>query len=281
MTYFINLRGGDYGAVCSPYVLEGDPLSDPPAMASIPYESVPALVKGKDILLITHGFNVGYVDGLRSLGRMENLLAPTSAERVFGVLWPGDWIIPAINYPFEENIASHAGQLLGKFCNDWLSGSRSISFASHSLGARVVLQATAALSRSARNLCIMAGAVGADCLTAEYQTAAANCDKIVTLSSMEDMVLALAYPPGDLIADILDDDHKPFEQALGRDGPDQPLILPSAAEQIDDEKDYGHGDYLPPSDMNTAVPDPNAKWTPVADFVARVFRNEDLSWPSA
>ena len=259
----------------------GRPVFDPPSMSSTPYESIPAFVKGKNVLLATHGFNVGYVDGLRSLGRLESLLAPTPSEFVFGVLWPGDWIIPAINYPLEESIATHAGQLLGQFCNDWLAGAQSISFSSHSLGARVVLEAVATLNRKARNICIMAGAIGADCLTAEYQPAAANCDRVVTLSSMEDMVLALAYPPGDLIADILDDDHKPFERALGREGPDQPLGLPSAAEQIPDASDYGHGDYLPPSDVTAQVPDPTAKWTPVVDFVARDFRNATLSWPNA
>ena len=280
MTYFINLRAGSYGAVCDPYVLEGDVLSDPPGMASTPYESIPALVKGRDVLLAAHGFNIGYVDGLRSLGRLETTLAPKPGEIIFGVLWPGDWVIPAINYPFEENIAVHAGQLLGIFCNRWLSGARSLSFVSHSLGARVVLEAITVLQTKARSLCIAAGAIGADCLTAEYQSAAANCETVITLSSMEDMVLSLAFPIGDLIADILDDDHKPFERALGREGPDSPYGPPISAAQIPDVPPYGHGDYLPPADLEQPVPDPQAKWSAAADFMGRAFRGERQVWPT-
>ena len=279
MTYFINLRAGSYGSVCDPYVIAGDILSDPPGMASVPYESIPALVKGKDVLLATHGFNVGYVDGLRSLGRLETVLAPTAGEMVFGVLWPGDWAIPGINFPFEEKIAGHAGQLLGAFCNRWLAGARSLSFVSHSLGARVVLEAVAGLQTKARTLCITAGAIGADCLSAQYQAAAANCLSVVTLSSMEDLVLSLAYPVGDIIADILDMDHKPFERALGREGPETPFGPPISAAQIPDAADYNHGDYLPPADLAAPVPDPNAKWTQSAGFMARAFRGMRQTWP--
>jgi len=277
MNYFLNLRAGPYGAVCEPYVIAGDILSG--AMKSVPYESVPALVRGRNVLLATHGFNVGYLDGLRSLGRLAQSLAPTENEFIFGVLWPGDWVIPAINYPFEERIAAHAGQLLGGFCNRWLAGAGNLSFVSHSLGARVVLEAVGALGRRARTLCITAGAIGADCLTANYRAAAANCDGVVTLSSLEDLVLSMAFPVGDLIADILDLDHKPFERALGRRGPEQPYgpaIVPS---QIPDSADYGHGDYLPSSDPAAPFPDANAKWSASTAFMGRAFRRQPQSWP--
>ena len=280
MNYFINLRAGPYGAVCDPYVIAGDITAGDPVMKSVPFESVPALVQGKNVLLATHGFNVGYQDGVRSLGRFSQSLAPTSNEFVFGVLWPGDWVIPAINYPFEEKIAAHAGQLLGKFCNRWLTGAGNLSLVSHSLGARVVLEAAGALNRRARTLCITAGAIGADCLTASYRAAAANCDAIQTLSSMEDMVLAMAFPVGDIIADILDLDHKPFERALGRRGPEVPYGPTVAPFQIPDAADYGHGDYLPPSSSALPPADPNAKWSKSVAFMGRAFRRQSQSWPA-
>ena len=279
MSLFINVRAGDYGALCTAYVIAGDPLASPPMMTSLPYESLASLVAGKELLLATHGFNVSYVGGLHSLGRLEAMLAPRANEMMIGILWPGDFVIPAINYPFSEKVASHAGGLVADFCNLWLGNATSLSFASHSLGARVALAAISALKRRARSLCIAAGAIGADCLTAEYAAAATNCDRVVTLSSMEDMVLALAFPPGDLIADILDLDHKPFQRALGRRGPQTPYAAAISATQIPDRFDYGHGDYLPPSHLAKLAPDPAARWTAATDFMERAFRGETQTWP--
>jgi hypothetical protein len=282
LSYFINLRAGSYGATCEGYVLQGDVEADPPGMISVAYETIPALVKNKNVLLATHGFNVSYVDGLRSLGRLETVLAPTAGEVVFGVLWPGDWAIPAVNYPFEDKIAAQSGRLLAAFCNRWLAGAANLSLMSHSLGARVMLETLAGLQgRRVRNLCIAAGAIGADCLTDQYPAAVENCDAVVTLSSMEDLVLSLAFPVGDLIADILDADHKPFQRALGREGPETPYPTPPiGADQIPDGDGYNHGDYLPPSALAAAVPDPNAKWWAATTFFARAFRGQPQTWPT-
>jgi hypothetical protein len=282
VSLFVNVRAGNYGALCDAYVIEGDPLVAAPAMKAVPYENLAALVGGKDVLLAAHGFNVNYVNGLHSLGRLETLLAPHANEVVMGVLWPGDWALPAINYPFEDKVAAHAGQLLAAFCNRWLTPAASLSFASHSLGARVVLEAVAALQRRTHSLCIAAGAIGADCLTAHYKAAAANCDALITLSSMKDVVLALAFPPGDIIADILNLDHKPFQRALGRRGPQSPYGPPIKAAQIADAAKYNHGDYLPPSDLSKPAPDPRpeAKWPHALEFMQRAFRSEPQSWPA-
>jgi hypothetical protein len=279
VSWFVNLRAGPFGAVCDPYVLQGDIAADPPGMVSTPYEAIPAIVKARNVLLATHGFNVDYVNGLRSLGRLESLVAPTASEVVLGVLWPGDWVIPAVNYPFEEKVAKDVGKRLAAFCNRWLAGAASLSFASHSLGARVVLEAVAGLNRNARQVCITAGAIGADCLAAEYEAAAARADSIVTLSSMEDKVLSLAYPVGDFIADLLDQDHKLFERALGREGPERPFGPQVTAAQIPDQPPYDHGDYFPPANLALPSPDPASKWSKATDFVIRAFRGAQQSWP--
>jgi hypothetical protein len=278
LSNFINLRAGPYGATCEGYVLQGDASG----VTSLPYESIAALVQNRNVLLATHGFNVNYVDGVSSLGRLETVLAPTSNEVVFGVLWPGEWAIPAVNYPFEDKIAAQCGRLLGAFCNRWLTGAASLSLMSHSLGARVMLETLAALQgRRVRSLCIAAGAIGADCLTDQYPTALQNCDAVVTLSSMEDLVLSLAFPVGDLIADILDADHKPFQRALGREGPETPYPDPPiGARQIADAADYDHGDYLPPSAPDAVFPDPAAKWWQATAFIGRAFRGLPQTWPT-
>jgi hypothetical protein len=281
VTLFLNTRGASYGAVVTPLLLEGDAVATPPQLSPVPEAAISSWIGGKSVLLATHGFNVNLQDGARSLGRLETMIAPRPSERVIGVLWPGDFVIPAINYPFTEKIAAHAGQLVGDFCNRYLGAAARLSFVSHSLGARVVLEAIQALKRRAYSLCIAAGAVGADCFAVEYAAAAKNCDSVVTLSSMADLVLELAYPPGDLIADLFDWDHKAFERALGRRGPETPFGSPITAAQIPDQLGYDHGDYMPPGDLAQPVPDPNpnTKWPRATAFLANAFRGERQPWP--
>jgi hypothetical protein len=187
-------------------------------------------------------------------------------------------VIPAINYPFEDKVASHAGALLGAFCNSYLKTARSISFLSHSLGARVVLEAVKASTRTVRMLCITAGAVNADCLTSEYEAAAQNCQQIRTLSSMKDLVLEFAYPPGDFLGDILDPDHALFEPALGRGGPAAPYEASVHPWEIPDSEGYNHGNYFPPSAAVVPQDDPG-KWRAAVTFMASAFRAQTPSWP--
>jgi hypothetical protein len=279
VTLFVNLRAGPYGSVCAPYVLEGDGTASPPGMTSVSWNAIPILAKGKNVLLAAHGFNVSYEDGLRSLSHLETALEMRPGELFLGVLWPGDWVIPAVNYPFEDKVASHGGVLLGDFCNRWLASSQSISFLSHSLGARVILEAIKASKRPVRRACITAGAVNSGCLREEYRLAAGNCGQIRTLSSRQDLVLEFAYPPGDLLADALDPDHPPFEAALGRGGPSGAFgatILPS---EISDVIPYDHGDYFPPAHSVLPPPAPTDKWRRAVEFMASAFRGLSPSWP--
>ena len=276
MTLYVNLRASAWGAVCDPYVLVGEGTVAPPAMTSLAWEALPYLVKGKDVLLAVHGFNVSYESGVLSLAQLEAALNIGRGEVFLGVLWPGDWVVPAVNYPFEDGVASHGGALLGGFCNRWLKPAASISFLSHSLGARVILQAIKSSNRKVRRACITAGAVNASCLTAEYKAAALNCGEIRTLSSMKDLVLKLAYPPGDLVADALDPDHTPFEPALGRGGPRSPYEATVQPFEIDDASDYDHSNYFPPAVPGIAPP---GKWTLAVKFMAEAFRGEQPAWP--
>jgi hypothetical protein len=283
MTHFVNLRAGPYGAVCSPYVLTGDALPDPQQLVSVPWEGVPYLAKGRNVLLVAHGFNVNFADGTRALQRLEDALdIDPDREAYFGVLWPGDWAVPAINYPAEDRIASHAGRLLADFCNRWLVSANSIAFASHSLGARVILEAIQGSKRRIRMACITAGAVNSAALEEEYATAAANCDAIRTLSSMKDLVLQLAFPPGDALADLLDPDHPPFEPAMGRAGPTGNYPSYVDPSEISDDPAYDHGNYLPPSteDAPPPVPAGQPDWRNPARFIASAFRGRTPTWPA-
>jgi len=179
MTYFVNCRSQAVGgSVVDPYVLEGDGTADPPMLRAVGWSELQTLVAGRNILIATHGFNVSYQGGACSLGNLDAYLNSlgglTATDLYLGLLWPGDFWIPVINYPFEGNHAIDSGKRVAAFCNNQLAPAQSISFASHSLGARVVLQAVMGMSRRARSVCLMAAAINRDCLVGEYADAAAG-----------------------------------------------------------------------------------------------------------
>jgi hypothetical protein len=280
VSLFLNFRTGAVGgAVVDPYLLRGDGTTQPPSVAVVTWPEVPGLLAGKDILFVTHGFNVNYEDGAGSLGRLDQYLNLQAPSLCIGMLWPGDCWIPVVDYPFEGSVALDCGKRLAAFCNRWCAGAQSLSFASHSLGARFVLEAVAHLERRVRSVCLMAGAINRDCLSAEYKSAADNADRISILASEHDQVLKLAFSVGDPIADLLHDDHTPFTAALGYKGPSVPARPPILAPwQIPDVPPYGHGNYLPGQGSHLP-PAPADLWPRPAEFLRRAFAGLDQSWP--
>jgi hypothetical protein len=284
VTYFLNFRSQAIGgAVVDPYLLQGDGAVRPPSVIAVTSPAA-SILRGKNILFATHGFNVNYQNGACCLGNLETYLisigALRSSDLFIGVLWPGDFWIPAINYPFEGDVSIDCGIRLAKFCNNLASSAASFSFVSHSLGARLMLQAVSGLNRRARTVCLTAAAINRDCLQTEYVKAAENVDAIYILSSHNDLVLKLAFPVGDVISDILNSDHTPFESALGLDGPpmaDTLGIVPPW--QTPEIPPYDHGDYLPPSTGPLPDPNPNPLWAAVAKFIARAYQRIPQTWP--
>jgi hypothetical protein len=276
MSYFLSFRTQNIGgAVVDPVLLQGDGTADPPALTVIPSAQVPAIIAGRNLLFATHGFNVSLPHGACSLGALDKYLALALPSLFIGILWPGDSWLPIVDYPSEGNVALDCGRRLAAFCNRSCSGAQSLSFLSHSLGARLVLEAIAHLDRQARSACLTAAAINRDCLTTEYADAAANAALISVLASGQDYVLKLAYRIGDPFADLLHDDHSPFEAALGSNGPPAPAPPPVRQPwQIADGDDYGHFDYLPP-----CPPLPGDKWPKAADFMKRAFFGQPQTWP--
>jgi len=283
MTYFVSFRSQSVGgSVTSATVWSGDGTISPLSLRPVENNMLGALVAGKNILFATHGFNVSREAGACSLTQLDQFLDLASSDIFFGVLWPGDFWLPVLNYPFEGGVSMHCGRLLADFCNRNLAAAQSLSFVSHSLGARLVLEAVKNLNRQAQSVCSTAAAINQDCLMTEYAAAAGKAKSISLLASRRDMVLGLAFPIGDPIADFFNEDHKPFEPALGYAGPPLPTAPPVVAPwQIAKDADYGHGNYLPPGDSVTPKPAiPAEKWSAVAAFMARAFRGQPQSWPS-
>ena len=153
-------------------------------------------------------------------------------------------------YPGEGKPAIACGNLLAQFINDNFAGTDSISFVSHSLGARFLLQTVAALNKiksplKIHQVAIMAGAINHDCLTNEFQAATQQIEQINVLASVRDEVLAAAFPVGNVFEGIIDSNHPWFESALGHKGP---ATIPPGKQigpyQIPSNWNFGHGSYL-------------------------------------
>jgi hypothetical protein len=252
MTYFLNLRarptgGGirDSVAVNQVIIGPGGPVvSNPDPLTS----DLAKRVLGKNVLLATHGFYVNQQDGYAELGNWQTLLQLDDSYLFIGIVWPGDssWLGPFC-YPGEGKHAIDCGNLLAKFISTYFAGANSISFVSHSLGARFVLATISKLnsSISVRQIALMAGAINDDCLTSEYRDAAARVGKIDILASLKDEVLSKAFPVGNILEGIIDKGHPYWSGALGHKGPRQ--LIPgkaTGAYQIPSGWNYGHGNYI-------------------------------------
>jgi hypothetical protein len=220
-------------------------------------------VRGRHVLIATHGFNVDRENGVASLSNWESLLQLPVGSAFVGLLWPGDSVwAHGLDYPGEPRVADDAGVLLAEFIDTNFQGVASVSFASHSLGARVVLATIGNLKMPVRRLTLMAGAIDDDCLTTEFSAAAAKVGAISALASMKDTVLSRLFPLGNFVGGILTAGHPWWHAAIGHCGPAQswpgnfeaPFAIPDAW-------DFNHGNYLqvnqpsaPALDLPVVVP---------------------------
>ena len=212
-------------------------------------------IRGCNVLIGTHGFHVDRPYGITCLSNWESLLQLAPPSIFIGLLWPGDSIwAQGLDYPVEPRVANDAGALIGPFLDANFGNAASISFASHSLGARVVLQTIASMSLPVRRVTLMAGAIDDDCLVTEFQDAAAKVGTISILASGRDEVLSALFPMGNLFGGIIAEGHPWWHAALGHTGPANPkpgnFQAPFA---IPDNWAYGHHNYL----QVDAPPHPN------------------------
>jgi Alpha/beta hydrolase of unknown function (DUF900) len=245
MTLFLDVRlsavGGNLAA--SVAINQGTGIAD--------YQSLklPRLldnIRGRHVLIATHGFQVNRADGIACLGNWEGLLQLAPPAVFVGLLWPGDSVwLHGLEYPEEPRIADEAGQLIASFLDDNFSAAASISLASHSLGARLVLSTVSNMIRPVRRAIIMAGAIDDDCLDTEFKDAAAKIEEISVLASSADEVLSKAFPLGNFLGGIVAAGHPWWRAALGANGPSTPWPDNFQAPfEIPGNWDFGHGDYL-------------------------------------
>jgi pimeloyl-ACP methyl ester carboxylesterase len=254
MTLFIDLRATPSGGICATEATVWDE-----GRTLVATDDFLSRIQGRDLILATHGFNVSRADGIKALSSWDTLCQLPPSALFIGVLWPGDSrYLPVLDYPFEGNEAITSGQLLARFLNQNANSAASVSLVSHSLGARMILEALAGLQNKVRRLIIMAGAIENDCLTREYQSAAVKAEEIYVIASKQDWVLEFAFPTGNLIGEILMHGHPYCKVALGRNGPAIPIPLTQrgGAWQIPADWKYGHLDYLPSEVIGHVLPPP-------------------------
>jgi hypothetical protein len=249
------------------------------------------------VMFGTHGFHVDRDAGISNLAHWSRWLGLGNNGYFVGVLWPGDsrWV-PFIDYPVEGNEAIKSGQLLAEYLGAKFSAANSLSFASHSLGARVVLETIRNLSTSfqVKAVTIMAGAIDDNSLNNEYKDSASRADKVSVLASNCDEVLKWAFPVGNPLSGLVTRGDPYWHGALGRFGPnppDQPSNLWKTP-ILPDRWGFGHGSYIncagaqpgaesgpffPPAQgvppQGTAAPGNAVNWQPAwaAGFVSTRF----------
>ncbi len=278
MTLFLNFRVSPIGgAIATTPTIQKSGTDF--ALSPVRPEIFRQQTAGRDILFVIHGYNNRQSHGVKALSRLETLLNLPPSAVFIGILWPGDSHAGFISYPVEKPTANLAGQRLAAFCNRELGQVASFSFASHSLGARVVLETIRRLDRGTRSACLMAAAIERTCLEKEYEDAFRKTGHIYVLASERDLVLRLAFPFGNFFGHVLDPTSNPLSGALGFGGPPRAVGNTVQPWQIDKKLDYEHGEYLPPSDVTPSFPDPGGSWMEPANFVRRAFNLERQTWP--
>ena len=254
ITPFLDLRlrpvGGDLASAVSV-----NQTADGLAYTGLNLDELIAATAGRHLLLGTHGFNVNRAAGIAALHNWHSLLQIPEPFAFVGVLWPGDSIwAHGIDYPEEPRIADESGRLLAPFLDSVFPAAASLSLASHSLGARVILSTIAAMKTPVRRAIIMAGAVDDNCLDKEFATAAANIGQISALASKGDSVLSAIFPLGNFFGGILTQGHPWWRAALGHTGPTNPrpdnFLAPF---QIPASWKYKHSSYL---EIDAPLPQP-------------------------
>lgn len=244
--WFLNCRSEPVGGDVTPVRVNDGSLTH------LTFPELLSEVRGKHLLLGVHGFNVHQAGAIDHFQQWNNFLHLGESAVFIGCLWPGDssWL-GAIEYAFAAKTAMRSGDALAAFINAQFQEALSVSFASHSLGARVALRAIQQLGSgfTVRRLIMMAPAVDADCLTAEFAVAAKRVQAITVLASDQDKVLEFAFPLGNPISGIFAQGHPYWHAALGRSGPatyPNPNNL-HAGWLLPKSWAVDHGDYLPPT----------------------------------
>lgn len=247
MKYLLNFRESRKGGAVARGVLtrtdgqSRDPIAD--------------LLLEKSVVFLLHGYDVNFDKGKEKLSRFADSLPSMKDAALVATLWPGDHWLGAFSYPFEWRDARDTAVQFARFIGDNLRRDVPLSFVTHSLGARVAMDTVRTICQIGfriEQICLMAPAVDDDSLSDArvYRRATNHSRRVSVLSSVEDEVLKLAYPVGDLLYTLFYRGER-WDQALGYHGPrlepefHQPVPENVYHVAIPSSRGADHGDYLP------------------------------------
>jgi esterase/lipase superfamily enzyme len=187
-------------------------------------------MQGKHVLLLIHGFRNPLKNVAASYQRLlkglidAGLMGGTGYDLVLGFTWPGFetplGFFPAV--PFANRSAGFFRSLLELASRN----ARTVDVQTHSLGARVALQALAAGTTGfVDNLLLTAPAVDNEVLEPkeEFHGALEECRRCLVYHSEKDNTLKLSYRFGDF---------PNFDRALGWKGPQHPKIIEEKCPEV-------------------------------------------------
>ncbi len=246
MIYLLDFRGANTGGAVTPGVLVTRPGLG----------TVHDLRAEAQVTFLLHGFNVNRAEGEAVLLRLAASLATVAADGVVAVLWPGDHWTRAVSYPFEGQDADDSAAALAVYITQVavLRPGTRLQFVTHSLGARVALETVKRLAPGTYRvgqICLLAPAVDDFSVAnpAQYRNEAGRAERAAVLASRADLVLKLAYPAGDLLQRFIFFRKEQAGLALGYHGPRpkdaNAVPVQVHHRQIPDNREAGHGDYLP------------------------------------
>jgi hypothetical protein len=205
------------------------------------------------IVFLIHGFNVSRPGGMAALKQLSASLTKSAGYAHVAVTWPGDSWAKAAGYPLEGNDADDSARELVRFVDRVVQDGAQLSFISHSLGGRVVMEAIRGLPAgrfAVAQVCVMAAAIDDFSLawSKRYRGAVENCGRVTVLASQSDKVLRFAYPAGDFLQSFMFFWKDVAGRALGLRGPrakDREGIPANVRhEQIPDNAGVDHSDYI-------------------------------------
>lgn len=274
-------------------VVPGRLTAHPPGSREVPIEG--ALIGYDQVTFLIHGFNVNEEEGIKSLSVLAELLPSALPGAIVFVLWPGDSPIGPLSYSFTEgHQADDTADELVKFIISHMTLTTPINIIAHSLGCRVTMETAKKLHNMAngqktiypvKQICLMAGAIDDFSLSEpdDFRAAAERADRVAVLSSVEDEVLGLIYPLGDLIQAFIFFWKESAGMALGYRGPiavkswfgGETHSIPGNVHPEPILENFGidHGDYLPPDKKN------RDEWSAAAAFADAVVAGvKDLQY---
>ena len=178
-------------------------------------------VRGKNVLILIHGYNNEMPAVLDAYGRVEemmglsHLLAPDPGgyDIVLGYAWPGGW--SALSFPVAVIRANKVAKRFRDTVQGLQLAAATIDVQTHSLGARIALEALDSDKITLRNLYLLAAAIDDETIEKgeDYYNGAQRCSHAYVLHSENDPVLKTGYRIGDI---------PDFDRALGWKGPQRP-----------------------------------------------------------